>query len=98
MNAQLRSIASLDRVIHEPGRLMILAILRAVEECDFLYLQHETELNKGTLSSHLARLEESAYVKIDKKFVGKMPRTLLRLTPAGRDAFDAYRKQMRKAL
>lgn len=98
MNAQLRNIASLDRVIHEPGRLMVLAILRAVEECDFLYLQHETELNKGTLSSHLARLEEAAYVKIDKKFFGKVPRTLLRLTPAGRDAFDAYRKQMRKAL
>jgi DNA-binding transcriptional ArsR family regulator len=96
MNAQLRTITSLDRVIHEPGRLMILALLRAVEECDFLYLLHETELNKGTLSSHLARLEEAGYVKIDKKFFGKVPRTLLRLTPAGRDAFDGYRKQMRK--
>jgi DNA-binding MarR family transcriptional regulator len=52
--------------------------------------------NKGTLSSHLARLEEAGYVKIDKKFFGKVPRTLLRLTPAGRNAFDGYRKQMRK--
>jgi DNA-binding transcriptional ArsR family regulator len=96
MKAQLRTIAALDRVIHEPARLMILALLRAVEECDFLYLLHETELNKGTLSSHLARLEEAGYVRIDKKFFGKVPRTLLRLSPAGRDAFDGYRKQMRK--
>jgi DNA-binding transcriptional ArsR family regulator len=96
MNLQIRTIASLDRVIHEPGRLMILALLRAVEECDFLYLLHETELNKGTLSSHLARLEEAGYVKIGKKFFGKVPRTLLRLTPEGRDAFDGYRKQMKK--
>ena len=35
MNEQLRVIADLDRVIHEPGRMMIVALLAAVEECDF---------------------------------------------------------------
>jgi DNA-binding MarR family transcriptional regulator len=96
MNAQLRTIASLDRLIHEPGRLMILALLWSVEECDFLYLLHETELNKGTLSSHLVRLEEAGYVEIAKTFRGKIPRTVLRLTPAGRTAFDRYRKGIRR--
>jgi hypothetical protein len=56
MNEQLRAIAGLDRVIHEPGRMTIVALLAAVEECDFLYLLRETELNKGNLSSHLAKL------------------------------------------
>ncbi len=98
MNSQLRQISELDRIIHEPGRLIIVALLSAVEECDFLYLQHETELNKGTLSSHLARLEEAGYVEIEKTYRGKVPRTLLRLTPAGRAAFEDYRKKMKAAL
>lgn len=98
MNSHLRNISELDRVIHEPGRLIIVALLSAVEECDFLYLQHESQLNKGTLSSHLARLEEASYVEIEKTYRGKVPRTLLRLTPSGRAAFEDYRKKMKAAL
>jgi DNA-binding transcriptional ArsR family regulator len=98
MNEQLRAIAELDRVIHEPGRMMIVALLAAVEECDFLYLLRETELNKGNLSSHLAKLEEAGYVAIEKTYRGKVPLTLLRLTPQGRAAFDAYRKRLNAAL
>ena len=97
MNDQLQCIAGLDRVIHEPGRLMIVALLAGVKECDFLYLLHETELNKGNLSSHLARLEEAGYVEIEKTYRGKVPHTLLRLTPAGRAAFDQYRKGLKAA-
>ena len=98
MNEQVQAISELDRVIHEPGRLMIVALLWAVKECDFVYLQHETELNKGTLSSHLARLEEAGYIEIEKTFRGKVPRTLLRLTPTGRNAFEKYRKKLNGAL
>lgn len=98
MNEQLRAIAELDRVIHEPGRMMIVALLAAVEECDFLFLLKETELNKGNLSSHLARLEEVGYIQIEKTYRGKVPQTLLRITQVGRAAFDAYRKQLNAAL
>src|SRR5215475_11021657 len=98
MNDQLRSIAELDRVIHEPGRMMIVALLAAVEECDFLYLLRETELNKGNLSSHLAKLEEAGYVEIEKTYRGKVPQTLLRLTPKGRTAFNYYRQKLNTAL
>ncbi len=98
MNEQLRAIAGLDRVIHEPGRMMIVALLAAVEECDFLYLLRETELNKGNLSSHLAKLEEAGYVEIEKTYRGKLPQTLLRLTTPGRAAFEAYRKSLNEAL
>jgi DNA-binding MarR family transcriptional regulator len=97
MNEQLRAISELDRVIHEPGRLMIIALLAVVKECDFLYLRHETEMNKGNLSSHLARLEEAGYVEIEKTYRGKVPQTLLRLTRAGRAAFDEYRKGLKEA-
>ena len=98
MNEQLRAIAELDRVIHEPGRMMIVSLLAAVVECDFLYLLRETELNKGNLSSHLAKLESAGYVEIKKTYLGKVPQTLLRLTPHGRTAFEEYRKGLNTAL
>jgi DNA-binding MarR family transcriptional regulator len=98
MNEQLRTLSELDRVIHEPGRLMILTLLWPVKECDFLYLQNATEMNKGNLSSHLARLEEAGYIEIEKTYRGKVPMTLLRLTRTGRAAFDKYRKGLKAAL
>jgi DNA-binding MarR family transcriptional regulator len=98
MNQQIRSIAELDRVIHEPGRLMIAALLFAVDKADFLYLQHETGMNKGTLSSHISRLEEAGYVEVTKTYRGKVPQTLLQLTKAGRKAFEQYRRRLKQAL
>jgi DNA-binding MarR family transcriptional regulator len=98
MNQQIRTIAELDRVIHEPGRLMIAALLFAVERADFLYLQHETGMNKGTLSSHITRLEEAGYVAVTKTYRGKVPQTLLCLTGAGRKAFAQYRRKLKEAL
>jgi len=98
VNPGIRSLAEIDRIIHEPGRLMIVALLFAVERADFLYLQHETAMNKGTLSSHLARLEEARYIEITKTFRGKVPQTLLKLTKSGRDAFENYRKSLKRGL
>jgi DNA-binding MarR family transcriptional regulator len=98
MNQHIRKIGELDRVVHEPGRLMIVALLYAVDKADFLYLQHETEMNKGTLSSHLSRLEEAGYVEVEKTYRGKIPQTLLHLTDAGRKAFEEYRKKLKRAL
>jgi DNA-binding MarR family transcriptional regulator len=55
-------------------------------------------MNKGTLSSHLARLEEAGYVAVTKTYRGKVPQTLLCLTGAGRKAFEQYRRNLKKAL
>jgi DNA-binding MarR family transcriptional regulator len=85
---------TVDRVIHEPARLLLVALLAGVKEADFLWLQRESELTKGNLSSHLAKLEDAGYVGVEKTFKGKIPLTILRLTPQGRSAFDQYRKTM----
>jgi DNA-binding MarR family transcriptional regulator len=83
-------------MIHEPARLAVMALLYSAEEADFLFLLRESELTKGNLQSHLARLEESGYIAIEKDFVGKIPRTVCKLTPAGRLAFKRYRKELKK--
>ena len=87
-------MTDVDRIIHEPARLAIVALLAGAREADFLFLQRETNLTKGNLSSHLMRLEEAKYIEIEKTFRGKIPLTLVRLTEAGRVAFQSYRKTM----
>jgi DNA-binding transcriptional ArsR family regulator len=83
-----------DRIIHEPARLMIVALLSGAKEADFLFLLRETGLTKGNLSNHLAKLEEAAYVEIEKTFRGKIPLTVVRLTASGRTALQRYSKTM----
>ncbi len=98
MVRDFQSVSQVDRVIHEPARLMIVAILYAVECADFLFLLRETGLTKGNLSSHLARLEEAGYVAIEKTFRGKVPQTTCRLTEPGRAAFRDYRERIKCAI
>jgi DNA-binding transcriptional ArsR family regulator len=95
MTPDLQALATLDRVIHEPARLMIMTVLYAVREADFLYLQRECGLTQGNLSSHLAKLEDARYVLIEKTFKGKYPLTVCRLTKTGREAFEEYVQKIR---
>lgn len=88
------SLHDVDRVVHEPARLMILGLLTAGGQADFGFLMNETGLTKGNLSSHLVKLEEAGYVSIEKTFRGKVPLTLARITPSGRAALLRYRKAM----
>ena len=94
----LQSIADIDRLIHEPARLIILAVLSVVESADFLFLVRQTGLTWGNLSSHLGKLEAAGYVDIEKQFKGRKPHTMLHLTEEGRTAFREYRQSMRQIL
>ncbi len=90
----LRGVTDLDRLIHEPARLLIATILSSVVSADFLFLQRETGLTKGNLSAHLSKLEEAGYVKIEKTFKGKLPLTVCKLTTTGKKALTDYRQQL----
>jgi DNA-binding MarR family transcriptional regulator len=101
MNAEAlssRSLTGVDRLIHEPSRSVILAVLSVVKTADFLYLQRETGLTKGNLTVHLSKLEAAGYIKIEKTYRGKLPLTLCNLTEQGRLAFEDYRKQLKQFL
>ena len=89
-----QEIAQIDRIVHEPARLTIMLILDGVTEADFLYLQREGGFTQGNLSGHLAKLEEAGYVAIEKKFKGKVPMTLCRLTGLGKAALSGYAQRM----
>ena len=98
INENWSDLTSVDKLIHEPARLAALTILDAVERADFLYLQRATGLTKGNLSIHLQKLEEGGLIEIQKTFQGKHPRTLCKLTVKGKQAFMAYKDQMKSVL
>jgi DNA-binding MarR family transcriptional regulator len=84
----------LDRLIHEPARLKIIALLYMLESADFTFLMSQTRMTWGNLSSHMVKLEEAGYLEIEKTFKGRRPNTMLKLTDRGRQAFQTYREQM----
>ena len=94
MDNSLRALSEVDRIIHEPARATLVAILYTLESADFLYLQRETGLTKGNLSAHLTKLEEAGYIKIEKTYQDKHPLTVVCLTIMGRQAFEKYRRRI----
>src|SRR5512133_469977 len=98
MNEDWRSLTEVDKLIHEPSRLMIITILSSVEKADFVYLQRETGLTRGNLSVHLTKLGEAGYIEIQKTFNGKIPQTVCQITETGKSAFLKYTEYLRRVV
>lgn len=88
----------IDRIVHEPARLKIMAQLYVVEKADFIFIMRQTGMTQGNVSGHLAKLEEAQYIKVKKGFVGKRPQTMLSLTEKGKQAFEHYIQMMRQMI
>jgi len=98
MTDSLNTPPEIDKLVHEPARLQVMANLYVVEQADFTYLMRQTGLTWGNLSSHMSKLEEAGYIDVIKGYKGKRPHTTLRLTGKGRTAFETYRQQMLRIL
>lgn len=96
MPTPFEDLATLNKLVHEPGRLAILTVLSACEEADFTFLLNITGLTKGNLSSHLTKLEQGGLVLIRKAFEGRQPVTYVRLTPEGKEGVTQYWDRMEK--
>ena len=90
------SLKKINRLIHEPTRLMIMTQLYVVESADFLFLQNQLKMTPGNLSSHLSKLEEAGYIEIVKEFIDRKPHTALKLTKEGQTAFKEYKQNLKQ--
>lgn len=88
----------LDKILHQKARLGIMSILMASQEAEFNYLKEKLKLTDGNLSTHLSLLEKEKFIKIKKKFVKKKPKTVCRITEAGRKAFEEYLKYLEEII
>ena len=89
----------LDAIIHQPVRLQIMAVLCKMapeEEADFTYLRKLLQLTDGNLGAHLLKLEETGYTAVNKAFVKRKPKTYIKATGKGRDAFKAHVEALRR--
>ena len=88
-------IEEIDKVVHEPARMKIVATLYFVESMDAIFLLRQTGLSWGNLATHTRKLEILDYVEVKKEFIRRKPHTMFRLTEKGRDAFEKYIKHMK---
>lgn len=88
----------LDPLLHSQLRLGVMSVLMNVEEADFVYLKEKTEATAGNLSVQIEKLSSARYISVEKGFVGKKPRTVCRITPLGRSAFEQYVETLREYL
>jgi DNA-binding MarR family transcriptional regulator len=84
----------IDDVIHSRLRLGIIAYLTSVNPATFTELKQKTGATDGNLSTHIRKLEDAKYVKLEKRFVGRRPQTRVHLTAKGRKAWLAWLDQI----
>ncbi|MBV9541201.1 MAG: transcriptional regulator [Alphaproteobacteria bacterium] len=90
-----------DAIIHQPIRLKVMSALKALperEQLEFVKLKAIADATEGNLGAHITTLEEAGYVKVEKDFVAKRPRTRIALTNTGRRAFDSYVSYLKSIL
>ena len=92
--ASSKASLELDRLIHERVRLAIVSALAVNESLTFNELKQLLGTTDGNLSVHARKLEEAGYLRCEKSFEGRMPRTEFRLTRAGREALERYLAHM----
>ena len=88
----------LDLVIHSRVRLAIIILLLQSKTANFTYLKKEIGVSDGNLSTHLRKLEEAKYIKMQKRFEHRKPKTTISLTDKGRQALNEYTKNLKEYL
>jgi DNA-binding MarR family transcriptional regulator len=92
---ELTDLIEVDRLLHEPARAAIMAVLMGAETVDFKFLLEMTQLTKGNLSVHAKKLHEAAYISMEKSFQNNYPHTEYSITKKGKMAFESYIKKLR---
>ncbi len=83
-------ILQLNKVFDSRVRLGIMGTLLVNEEVNFNQLKELTDVTDGNLASHLKTLEQHAYIKVKKGFIGKKTNTVYTATVSGEKAFKQH--------
>jgi DNA-binding MarR family transcriptional regulator len=75
-------------------RLALVSALAVNPELSFNELKRLLHTTDGNLSVHARKLEDAGYVRCEKRFDGRTPRSTYALTPAGRAALERYLAHM----
>ncbi|MGW2372112.1 transcriptional regulator [Kitasatospora sp. NPDC001683] len=95
MNAEPPTPA-FDELIHQPTRLTVVAFLSGCAEAEFRAVRESCGVSESALSKLVSTLEAASYVKVRRGYIGKRPRTWLRLSPQGRRALAAHLAELQR--
>ena len=94
----MSELPELNPIIHGKLRLALLSLLVGIEEADFTWLRQKTGSTDGNLGAQMIKLEEAGYVSMEKRFVGRKPQTIYRITDSGRTALSEYVQALKQIL
>jgi DNA-binding MarR family transcriptional regulator len=91
-------IGHINKAFESRVRLGIMSVLMVNDSVDFNTIKDMLQVTDGNLASHIAALEKSNYLLINKQFVGKKPQTTYRATIEGRNAFVEHLNALEKLI
>ena len=94
----IKIIHQLDKAFENRIRLGIMSTLVVTQSTDFNNLKELLDVSDGNLASHLKSLEEKAYIKTKKKFIGRKPNTSYHITAKGKKAFENHLNALEKII
>lgn len=83
-------ITGLNKAFDNRIRLGVMSILMVNEEVSFNDLKQMLEVTDGNLATHLLNLEENAFIRVRKGFIGKKTNTTYSMTKTGEKAFQDH--------
>jgi DNA-binding MarR family transcriptional regulator len=75
-----------------------MSALAANDKVDFNSLKEYLEVTDGNLATHLKRLEEEGFIKVEKTFIDRKPNTKYYMTREGRKAFEEHLNVLEKII
>ncbi|PQJ09328.1 transcriptional regulator [Flavipsychrobacter stenotrophus] len=91
-------IEQLNKVFDSRIRIGIMSALIVNESVNFNDLKSLIDVTDGNLATHLKTLEENAYIKVEKGFIGRKTNTTYTITKAGEKAFRSHLDALEKII
>jgi len=94
----INPIEKLNKTFDSRVRLGIMSTLMVNDEINFNDLKQLIDVTDGNLASHIKSLEESAFIKVNKGFIGKKTNTTYAVTKLGEKAFQQHLAALEKMI
>ncbi|MHC4952138.1 MAG: winged helix-turn-helix domain-containing protein [Planctomycetota bacterium] len=83
-----------DELLLSKARLGVMSALVSGDKLEFTYLRKALDLSDGNLSVQIRKLEDTGYIKVEKLFVDRKPKTFCQITNKGRKALRNLVKKL----
>lgn len=91
-------IDNINKAFDHRVRLGIMSVLMVNDYADFKMLKELLGATDGNLASHTKALEKSAYIKVEKSFIGRKPNTRYSATKLGKLQFKKHINALEKLI